>query len=93
MEDNHSVVVSGLITCLMWGIKSKQRCPMNEKFKLAETYFIPSPLKGDTQFMTKKKRKKKVIQGKDWAGILTVLAVCVCVGMCCIHPGLGRLLR
>ena len=57
MEDNHSVVVSGLITCLMWGIKSKQRCPMNEKFKLAETYFIPSPLKGDTQFMTKKREK------------------------------------
>ena len=59
LEVNHSIVVSSLITCLIWGIMSKQRYFMNEQLKLAKKYFIPSPYKGDTQFGTKKNRKKR----------------------------------
>ena len=33
-------------------------------------------------------------RGKEWAGNLTVLAVCVCVGLFCNHPGLSlRIVR
>ena len=32
---------------------------MNELLILAETHFIPSPFKGDTQFGTKKTRKRR----------------------------------
>ena len=59
LEVNHSVVVSSLITCLIWGITSKQRYFMNEQLKLAKKYFIPSPYKGDTQFGTKKRKKER----------------------------------
>ena len=44
------------------GITSKQRYPIDKQLKLAKTYFIPSPPKGETVYDKKIEKKDRTSQ-------------------------------
>ena len=59
LEVNHSIVVSSLITCLIWGIMSNEDIFMNEELKLAKNNLFLLHTK-ETHSLGEKNRKKNV---------------------------------
>ena len=57
-EVNHSVVVSSLITCLIWGIMSNKDILWMNNWSLPKILYFSS-YKGVTQFGTKKRKKER----------------------------------